>query len=406
MKRVDSVSVEELRKIAETAYRNVIRNYWKVTDSYSCFHNKYKEGRDSLSELMWNFSMMLLALETYYDASGDISVRNYVYDQMMTYYKHKSKEFLLSTGKDNNPACDDAAWTAMGFMLSHRLLGDNMALEYCHDMIKRAYDYWQDGATENGLWYCYPRDNDGHIQVKSIYCAGLILTELEYYEITKGTDKQDEVLHQRTLALYNWIEKNLRRDGEKEWNGQKFMFNDALYFCDFIDDKSSGAFYPRQYNETENIYPTQSWTSLFGNMAMSVINYRLFKMYGEADYLNKAVSTANALVNTKLNNNGCLLNDRDAWTNTAFLGFFVREILPLEGVDEELERMIVRTATQILAHTCYEGGFYGSDWDGSGVWLKDDSCGEHTKWICANATTVHVLFAAYAAEKKKYEAGS
>ena len=29
----------------------------------------------------------------------------------------------------------------------------------------------------------------------------------------------------------------------------------------------------------------------------------------------------------------------------------------------------------------------------------DDTCGEHTLWIPANATTVHVLFAAYAAMK-------
>ena len=396
---VRAALLAKLQKVTETAYADVYRNYWKETDTYSCFANEFKEGRDTLSELAWNFVMMMLAMETYYYTSGNESVIHCVREQMNTYYWYSSEEFFLGTGGGSNPAHDDAAWTAMGFMLAYRLTNDMKALGYAREMIIRSYNYWQDGTTENGLWYCYPEDNNGHIQVKSIYCAGLILSALDYYEVTKETQLEDAEMHQRTLALYEWVEKNLRRDGKRTWNDQVFNYCDNLYFTDFIDDKVSGDYYPRQYNETEHIIPRRSWTSLFGNMAMAVINERLFKLTGDRKYRDKALATANALVKTEINRDGCFLNDRDAWTNTAFLGVFVREILPLEEADPELGRMLLRTADAILKNTYYEGGFYGSDWDASGVWLCDDTCGEHTLWIPANATTVHVLFAAYAAMK-------
>ena len=174
--------LKRAKTAADTAFSDALRHYWKKTSTYSCLANEYKEGRDTLNELVWNFVMMLLAFETYYGASGDERVKRCVHAQMQTYYEHSSEAFFLATGCGSNPAHDDAAWTAMGFLLAHRLTGDERALQYARQMIERAYDYWQDGSTANGLWYSYPQDNNGHPQVKSIYCAGLILSEMEYYE--------------------------------------------------------------------------------------------------------------------------------------------------------------------------------------------------------------------------------
>ena len=97
------------------AHADVYRNYWKVTDTYSCLANEFKEGRDTLSELAWNFVMMMLAMETYYYTSGNESVIHCVREQMNTYYRYSSEEFFLGTGGGSNPAHDDAAWTAMGY---------------------------------------------------------------------------------------------------------------------------------------------------------------------------------------------------------------------------------------------------------------------------------------------------
>ena len=186
---------------------------------------------------------------------------------------------------------------------------------------------------------------------------------------------------------------HLRRDGTRVWDGRRYDDCDALYYCDFVEE--NGACHPRQCEDTAHIVQCQSWTSLFGNMAMAVINLRLHRLTGREEYLRRGLETANALVRTEFNHAGCFLNDRDAWTNTAFLGFFVREVLP--QADPELGRVLLRTADAILKNACFEDGFYSSDWDGCGAWLRDDTCGEHTLWIPANATTMHVLFAAYAA---------
>jgi len=391
----------KLGAIADKAYADTLRNYWKVCEGYSCFHNHYKENRDTLSDLGWNYVMMLLAYESYYLATGDESFKYYLSEQTKTYYTQKEREWVLATGKGNNPAHDDAAWTAMGFLLAYKILGDERALEYCHDMIKNAYDYWQDGSNANGSWYSYPEDNNGHIKVKSTYCAGFLVSELEYYELTKGTEREDAELHRRTLELYCWVENHMRRSGHRMWNGIPCNFNDNLYFCEFIDNKDKGEFFPRRFEGSETeIKQAGSWSCLFGNTAMAVVNKRLYDATGNQNYLDKALSTANALVHTAYNNGGAILNDRDAWTNCAFMGYFVREVLPLDGIEPELGRMILKTAADIMKNTYYEGGFYGSDWDGSGIWLQNDSKGGgHTRYIAANATTVHMIFAAYAALK-------
>jgi len=392
--------------LADDAYANAIKNFWMETSTYSCFHNKYKEDRTTLSELGWNFVMMMLALETYYETTEDEAVkekiRYYLSEQMNTWATKTDKSWLLATGKGNNPAHDDAAWTAMGFLLIYKLTGNDTALKYCHDMIENSYDYWQDGSTANGIYYSYLKDG-GEKEVKSIYCAGLILSSIEYHKITKGTDKEDADLYQRSLDLYEWIEKNMRRDGPREWMGKTYDFSDNLYYCDFIDNKQTGEFMPAGLHmNTNEIISTQSWTSLFGNTAMCVINKRLYDMTGEKSYLDKAISTANALVATDYNNGGTILNDRDAWTNCAFIGYFVREIVPLDEIDPELSRMFMKTVIAIMKNAYYEGGFYGADWDGTGAWIKKDTSGEHTTWIPTNGTTVHMIFATYYLMKNGY----
>jgi len=392
-----------LKGYADDAFTNVTKNYWEEKDGLKHFHNRYKENRTSIGDLSWSFVMMMLALETYSETNENYdSLKYYVQNQMHTWYTKRGKDWLLSTGKNNCPAHDDAAWACMGFLLAYKLNGDTTALSYCHDLIKKSYDYWQDGSTANGLWYSYPTDVD-HVVVKSIYSVGFIVCELEYYNITKGTDKEDKELHERTLNLYEWIEKNLRRDGPREWMGKTYNFEDNLYFCSFVDNKDTGEYHPDRYlTNTNEINQAGSWTSLFGNTGMCVVNKRLYDMTGEQKYLDKAISTANALVATDYNNGGIILNDRDAWTNSAFLGYFVREVMPLEGIDPELSRMFMKTAVAIMKNAYYEGGFYGADWDGSGKWLKNDEAGEHTTWIATNATTSHVIFAAYYLMKNGY----
>jgi len=121
-------------------------------------------------------------------------------------------------------------------------------------------------------------------------------------------------------------------------------------------------------------------------------------MTGDEVYLQRAVNTANALVYSVYNVSGTIMNDRDAWTNCAFIGFFVREVLPLEGISPELGRMFMKTVVGIMKYSYFKGGYYGADWTGGSRWISNGDLGQPT-WFTVSATTTHMIYAAYYAMK-------
>ncbi len=388
--------LSKLEGYSRDAHADMTKNFWSEEKGYMVDPYKDGHGRDTFSDIMWVYVQGLLCFETYIAATGDESAKRYIQTQIDVWLNSFTRSYLTATGTGNNPAHDDAAWTAMGFMLGYKFTGNETCLDYCRRMIKRSYDYWEDGSTANGLWYKY--DQDGSSTVKSVYCAGLILSELEYYALTKGTEKEDAELHQRTMELYNWVEENLCRDGVKVWNGVTSDVVDYLYYCDFYEDSEAGLRYPVGYDRPNDINPAGSVSSLFGNTAMAVIHKRLYDLTGDKSYLEKAVRTANALTGTAYNVDGIIKNDRDAWTNSAFMGYFVREVLPLEGISPELGRMFINTAASIMKNAFFEGGFYGADWGGGDRWFKNEALGDPS-YLTTSATTVHILHAACYAVK-------
>ena len=387
----------QIEEIAQEAYSNMIKNYWCETDTYSYLQNPYKPYRtDTFSDIMWVYVQGLLGFETYYAASGDESVLEYVKKQFETWLGHYGESWLLATGKDNNPCCDDAAWTSMGFLLWYKLLGEEKALDYCHDMIKNSYDFWQDETTANGLWYSYSEnfsEGDPTNWEKSLYSVGLMLSSLELHQIKIGTDREDSELWERTLALYEWTEKNLRRDQTFDYNGTPVEVNDNLYFLGRYDNHETGESYPSGIHYPNGINPAGSCSALFANMGMAVFNKRMYDITGEDIYLEKAVSTANALTGDIYTRNGILINDRDAWTNCSFIGYFVREVLPLAGNDPKLGKIIFDTAVSIRDNNYFEG-YDGSDWSGDTVWFNNGDLG-HPTYFENSATSTHLIYAAY-----------
>ena len=395
----ENANMHQIEEIAEEAYSNMIKNYWHEGEEYNYFVDPHK-GDDTFSVIIWEYVQGLLGFETYYAASGDESVLYYVKEQFKTWTDYYGKEWLLSTGKNNNPCVDDAAWSAMGFLLWYKLSGDEEALDYCHDMIKNAYDFWQDGSTENGLWYRYEIDfSEGNPAgwEKSLYTIGLMLSSLEYHQITKGTEREDLELWERTLALYEWTEEHLRRDKVFDHNGGTVEVKDNLYFLGYYENKDTGESYPMGINNPNDINPAGSCSALFANTGIAVFNKRMFDITGDTKYLEKAVSTANALTGELYRRNGILINDRDAWTNCSFIGYFVREVLPLEGIDPKLGKMLFDTAISIRDNNYFDG-YYGSDWAGGTRWYDNGDLG-HPEWFANSATSTHLIYAAYYAAK-------
>lgn len=386
-----------IQAMAKEAFDNLMKNYWSDEKNY--FVDPYKEfGRDTLSDILWAYTQLMLSLETYGLTAKEKLVFDRIDKEINAFYNNHDDEWLLYTGGNNNPAMDDAAWSSMAFMMHYRYTGNEKSLEMSHQMIKRAYAHWVDvKGMEYGIWYRFnennPEGNDTHF--KSLYSGGLMLSELEYYKLTKGTDKEDKELHELTKTLYNWAVENLHRVGTKVWNGKEYTVNDRLYFCDLYEWTDTGRINPVNIDN----FMGSGTCALFANTSMAVIHKRFWEETGDKMYLDRAVDLANAICESEyFNKNGVLWNDRDAWTDCAFMGFFAREVLPLPGVKEEMPRLLMTTASSIMHKEYFEGGFYGSDWEGGDRWVRAKVFG--SPYVMDNcATSAHILFATYEALK-------
>lgn len=370
----------DLLKYAQQTYGDLLTNFatGNETDGYY-----YKIGP---GEILWGFGMAILPMETMYDLTGNEQIKKNFQAQWEHIQNTYTDEALTAPGYDDggwvNPACDDAAWTAMTLMSVYRMTGDTHALDLAAETVRRSYDYWMDGSTSNGLWYRYWENT----QAKSVYCAGLILTALEYHEITKGTDKADPELYADTMALYEWVETNCRRE-------------DNLYFCDYYDNKETGESYPLGHENPDHItYDQGSCSALFANTGMAAINAKLYKMTRDKKYLELATKTANALETTPYNRKGILVNDRDAWTDAAFMRYFVNDVLRLEGISGEIAQMLKRTSISIMINCRTEDGYYHPKWSG-GARYPEGPTYPQAEQIMTTATTVHMTIAAALAEK-------
>lgn len=384
----------DLKAYGRKAMEGMLKNFWDGDPADGCFIN-------CSDTMVWEYGMALLGMETLYNATKDDAIAEYFKGQWAAMQGRFTEEQLTRPGREPNTACDDAAWTAMTLMSIYRMTGDQNALRLAGKTVERSYDYWKDEDISNGLWYRL--DGQGQLgefgYAKSVYCAGLILTALEYHEQTKGTDLANPELYADTLTLYNWVENNLRRDGTKTFGEISVSVDDKLYWTDFDDNRSTGVAQPQGASAPDNIGEAGSVSSLFGNMAMSVINAKLYKMQGDKDCLTKALETANALANAPYNAKGIFLNDRDAWTNAAFAGYFVRDVLGLEGIDSTLKDMVKNTALTIVLNCETADGTYTAEWNGTKAWTIAGSTADQ---IMTTASSAHMIFAGALAESLGY----
>ena len=386
-------NLERLSAAAKKAESDLRRNYWNESENH--FDNYTKS-------MTWEYGIILFGLETLYKATGEQRLKEYFLPQMKYVEEVIGLHHLLTVcGTDPNIANDDTGWSAMTMISTYRMSGYGSALGYARDIIRNSYEYFKDGDISNGLWYRLDdKYNPDHIAInqKCITCAALVLASLDLYEITKGSAECDEELFADTLTLYNWIEEKLARVGVKDYgNGKVSRVNDGLYYMSLGYDTELDAEYPKGVEDELAIYECNSISSLFGNMAMPVINAKLYNITKEKKYLERAINGANALINSKAYTGGDIfLNDRDAWCNSTFAGRFVSEVLTLDGVNSaRASALFKNTAEAILDNCVTEDGRYRGSWGGSGKW--DRTSGPN--WMMTNGTTVHMIYAALLCEK-------
>lgn len=365
----------DLLEYAKIAYKDLIDNYTIGDEDTGRYYKTYS--------CLWGWGMGILPMETMYEASGDEQILKNFQAQWKNIQDTYRDEDLTAPGIENgayvNPAHDDAAWTAMTLMSMYRMTGDEKALDLAAETVRRSYEYWKDGSVSNGLWYRYWENRN----MKSVYCAGLLLSALEYHELTKGTEKADPNLYEETLKLYEWVEEKLRRE-------------DNLYYCDYYDNKETGESYPAGIEAPDHITENGSCSALFGNTGMAAVNAKLYKLTGDKKYKDRAVATANALLVTPYNDNGVLLNDRDAFTDAAFMRYFVNDVLTLDGVDSKVATLLKNTALSIMYRCRTEEGYYAPRWGTGETYNTPD---QQVDRLEVSATTIHMVIAAALAEK-------
>jgi len=385
----DSVA-EYLYKYADMAFENMVKNYWTG--------NNPNEGYflNSESHIFWRFTMVMLSFDTYYKVTGNENVRNYIKSQYKYWLDTFDEEWITTAGGHNNPAADDAAWTSMAMILCYEITGDERALDLCYKTIRNAYDFWADNeGISHGLYY---RTNTHSVNAndkvtKTLYAVGLMHSALKCYEISDYSAKYLSI-YEDTLELYKWTEEHLLRDGSKEYEGVRIA-NDYIYYNDFTDDPVNGIFRPA------GLYSPDSYgcSSLFGNMGMACVHKKLYDITKEDKYLDRAVRTANAIADY-YDYSGTLINDRDAWTDGAFIGYFTDEVMELNGVDARLGRTFMKTVYSIMNNCYFKGGYYGGHWNNARDWYDSLEYG-NPMTIMTSATTTHVIYAAALAQKKE-----
>lgn len=383
-----------LLSFSERAVEDLFSNFWHADEQGGHF-------QDYCMVVVWEVGMALIGLETAYLATEQESLRERFTQEWRYLHKLIPPDEMTAPHSACNPACDDAAWTAMTLMTFYRMTGDEEALRFAARTVRRSYDFWQDGHPSQGLWYRFGEDKTpaAYGWHKSVYCAGLLLSALEYQQITAGTPLEDPKLLEDTLSLYRWVEQYLRRDGEKRIGSRILQTNDKLYYTDFTDCPSKGIFEPTGCDHPQYIYEAGSCSSLFGNTAMAAINALLFDMSGDNAYLTKAVETANALALPPYNHNGVFLNDRDAWTNAAFMGAFTRLALTRSGISPQLLQLVRDTGLQIAENCRTPAGYYRPEWSGGCRWTGYERAHTKTEQLNTTATSAHMIFAAGLAEK-------
>ncbi|MDQ2730718.1 MAG: glycoside hydrolase family 76 protein [Armatimonadota bacterium] len=368
--------------MGQAAVKDLLRHFWTdttvlawkpqghVLPTYAGYANPKPPDQRGI---LWERATFISVLENYYETTKDPGARQRLaQDWAWEKGLFSLPELTGCGGGSQNPACDDAGWSAVMYLNIYRATADPAALACAKALFMHAYDRWADGKFGGGLSYQDDRKS------KASYQVALILAGLRVYEITG-----DKTCWDRALALYNWAEKHLLRP-------------DGLYWC-VIDENG-----PQRMQGA--LREASADTFLAGNMGMGIIQARLYRDTHELAYRLSAFRTADAILAHETDGKGCFLDDRDSFANGYFMGDWVREVLTLPGIKRDHADLVKQTALAIWMRDRTASGFYGGCWNGPTVghecpWYRPDlplSSGQHTMpdQIMVSSSAVNIIAAA------------
>lgn len=400
------------RQMAKRALEDLYKRFWTDADGGHILPTHC--GRVVEKPLMiWEVTMLLIAMETYYDATGDKETANRI---VGTWNYLKSvftrQQMVDNFGSEPNLAVDDVGWDIMCYLMAYRFTGDPDALDMVKTTLLGAYDHYKDETLENGLWYNDWAQYNDHW--KSSYIVSLLISALEHCRITKGTELFSQTLQDQTLVLCDWVERTFRRDriytvenGKADGSSYTVDITDGLYWIDYNKDREnreerngpSGGLRPGDIRELGSV------SAIFANMGLAAVNVMRYEQFGDENCLKKAVETAAAL-ERYYNNHGAYLNDRDGNTNATMLRYYIHKILATGRAADAQRDMLFRTAENVYATGQNRNGRY-LPWWGRVIGPEDmvpqlDPRGLDVEGIMCNATSVTMICGAALLESLGY----
>lgn len=338
----------DLPALARTAMENLCKNFSDGTILYPVVYglldgtvtNAGVTVQVPSAGAMWESTILLMALDTYARSSVATEDEQQMLSSIIANTVNRfttaytEEQCVTPATGPINYCMDDCGWNVVGFLLGwkyNKQLGKTEEAATCLDYAKKlflnSYDIFYDDALGGGMWY----QIDHH--EKSLYACTLAFAGDELYRITG-----EDVYRSRCLDIYNGIENNLGRA-------------DGLYWMGIDANGILGR------NNPYDISEGGSCTFLCGNMCMAVLNVRL-------GHPEKALRTAIGMTRYETDNTGAWLNDRDAWNNTFFLDYFVREVINAGYADSATIQTYQATVAQILKHCIFDDGYYSASWKG------------------------------------------
>jgi uncharacterized protein YyaL (SSP411 family) len=337
--KAGTADATELRYNAIQATDDLIRNFWTGSPETGWWIPTWGGRSRNLPNprgMLWERAMAYGALIHAWKTTSDAGLTRRLQSDWLHTKTIFSAAELESCGAPSgiNPAADDAGWSARMYLDAYRVTGDPYALERAKGLVRAAFARWEDPHRDGGLWYSDER------RVKSLYQVALTETALRIHETTH----EREFLNS-ALRSYRWMESHLLRP-------------DGLYWVEWGTNGPVGKSHPNHITEAGSV------VFLGGNMGMAALHGALHRLTGKELYRLRVLRTADAIRSHLVTSDGIYLNDRDAWTEGAFVQRWVEEVLSLRGISPVHADLLRATGRSIFQNARTSDGHYGGTWNG------------------------------------------
>ena len=322
-------------RIAEQAQKDVRKNFWtgdlKTGKLVPTWNGLPGDDLPDPRGSIWETSMLVFGIYDMWFLTGDS-----VYEDMLRaearFFREDFQPWELENAGGNfNWASDDCSWNAMMLLTFYTVTQDEWFLKRAINLLDNTYSRWYDPDKD----MMYYGDNSTSM---SLYEVGIALSWMRIWEIT-GQQR----FYDQALASYERMQKKLGRE-------------DGIYYVESLDEIFS------DNPPALSIHEAASNSFLTANMGMASLSVKFYRATGEKEYLDRAYRTTRGIL-ANYNDNGVLLDDRDAWTNGTFTAFYVSDVLSLPGT-EEMRELLYATARSIVTNDRTEDGYYGGTWSG------------------------------------------